>query len=138
MLRILLASIIAWIPVNDTDHYIYSSPNNEASITVPKNAKCPQWWNMALSVGWSAKNMKMLDTIMHRESRCILYARNRQDPNGGSFGLMQINGFWKDYCNLNRKKDLIDPSINLSCALDVFTYAHNRHGNGWGPWRAEE
>lgn len=80
----------------------------------------------------------MMDKIMYRESRCDLYAVNKQDPNGGSFGLMQVNGFWDDYCNLDKKRDLIDPSVNLRCSLSIFNYAKDRYDNGWGPWNAKE
>lgn len=80
----------------------------------------------------------MMDKIMYRESMCDLYAINKQDPNGGSFGLMQVNGFWKKYCNLDKKRDLIDPSVNLRCSLSIFNYANNKHNNGWGPWNVKE
>ena len=135
---ILLSAGLAVTPINDKDKYVYSSPNNYAAITVDENAKCPQWWHLASSVGWSAKNLKKLDKIMWRESRCDLYQVNRKDPNRGSWGLMQVNGFWVDYLSsrgiLERLRDLQDPSINLRSALAIYNYADAKHGNGWGPW----
>ena len=59
--QILLATALVLTPINDKDKYVYSSPNNYATIVVPDEAKCPQWWPMAISVGWSATNMEKLD-----------------------------------------------------------------------------
>lgn len=138
--QILLATTLLLTPMNDKDKYVYSSPNNYAAVEIPDDAKCPQWWHMAISVGWSATNLEKLDKIMWRESRCDLYAINSKDPNKGSWGLMQVNGFWVEYLSskgiLKRLGDLQDPSINLRSALAIYNYAHSRHGNGWGPWQA--
>jgi hypothetical protein len=65
-----------------------------AKFKVPKNALCPQWWDLAISVGWDKSELAKLDKIMWRESRCLPSAFNAGDPNGGSHGLMQINRFW--------------------------------------------
>lgn len=136
--QILLATAIAMSPINDKDKYVHSSPNNAAAITVDADARCPQWWHLASSVGWSAKNLTKLDRIMWRESRCDLYAINKDDPNKGSWGLMQVNGFWVKYLSsrgiLKRLEDLQDPAINLRSALRIYNYADNKYGNGWGPW----
>ena len=137
--QVLLAAGLVITPINDRDKYVYSSPNNYAAIIVDENAKCPQWWHLASSVGWSSKNLKKLDKIMWRESRCQLYAVNHKDPNKGSWGLMQVNGFWVKYLAahgiLERLEDLQDPSINLRSALRIYNYADAKHGNGWSPWR---
>ena len=138
--QILLATALVLTPVDDRDKYVYKSPNYYEPVVVAENAKCPQWWHMAVSVGWSKANMEKLDKIMWRESRCDLYAINPKDPMKGSWGLMQVNGFWVDYLSsrgiLKRLEDLQDPSINLRAALTIYNYAHSRHGEGWGPWRA--
>ena len=110
-----------------------------ASIRPPVDAKCPQWWHLAVEQGWSRSLLPKLDKIMDRESRCMLEVINKKDPNKGSYGLMQVNGFWVKYLSsrgiLKRLRDLKDPSINLRSALAIYNYANARYGNGWGPWR---
>jgi len=112
-----------------------------AMVRPPVDAKCPQWWNLATQEGWSRSLLPKLDKIMWRESRCSLYAINKDDPNKGSWGLMQVNGFWVKYLSsrgiLERLRDLQDPSTNLRSALAIYNYADARHGNGWGPWGEE-
>jgi hypothetical protein len=131
-----------------------TNPNSEGSLLVrnlrapegaivrpPVDAKCPQWWHLAVQEGWSRSLLAKLDKIMWRESRCNLYAINKDDPNKGSWGLMQVNGFWVKYLSsrgiLERLTDLQDPSINLRSALAIYNYADARHDNGWGPWGEE-
>jgi len=110
--------------------YKYSKP--------PATAKCPEWWYLAHQTGWTRCQMRRLDRIMWRESRCDMMAWNPKDPAGGSFGLMQINGFWVKWLRnlgiIEHKLDLSDPEINLTAALAIWEYAHERHGKGWSPW----
>lgn len=107
----------------------------------PVDAKCPQWWSLAVDQGWSRSLLPKLDKIMWRESRCDLFAINKDDPNKGSWGLMQVNGFWVKYLSsrgiLERLRDLQDPSVNLRSALAIYNYADGRYRNGWGPWGEE-
>lgn len=136
---LLIATLMTAATTAGGEYTPYSSSNYyNPKVIAPKSAKCPQWWDMAQSIGWRKNQLEMMDKIMYRESRCDLYAVNKQDPNGGSFGLMQVNGFWDDFCNLNKKRDLIDPSINLRCSLSIFNYAKSRYDNGWGPWNEQE
>ena len=107
----------------------------------PKSAKCPQYWETALSVGWKYKNLKTLDKIMFRESRCIPWAFNAKDPSGGSRGLVQINGFWTPWLKQQgvlsppkASQGLFNPAINLLSALHIYNYGVDRYGDGWGPW----
>lgn len=104
----------------------------------PKTAKCPQFWETALKVGWKWKDMAVLDKLMFRESRCNPTAFNRDDPMGGSRGLIQINGFWTTYLHeqglRNGPKALFDPEMNLLAGLHIYNYGVKRHGTGWGPW----
>ena len=107
----------------------------------PKSAKCPQYWETALSVGWKYKNLKTLDKIMFRESRCIPWAFNAKDPSGGSRGLVQINGFWTPWLKQQgvlsppkASQSLFNPAINLLSALHIYNYGVDRYGDGWGPW----
>jgi hypothetical protein len=107
----------------------------------PKSAKCPEYWETALKVGWQHKNLKTLDKIMFRESRCRPMAFNAKDPNGGSRGLVQINGFWTPWLKEQgvlsppeASQRLFNPAINLLSALHIYNYGVDRYGNGWGPW----
>ena len=107
----------------------------------PATAKCPQFWETALQVGWKWKNLETLDMIMFRESRCMPSAFNSKDPSGGSRGLVQINGFWtpwlKEQGVLSPPKasqGLFNPAINLLSALHIYNYGVDRYDDGWGPW----
>lgn len=117
--------------------------------TVPpsqKNKSCPEWEQLALAVGWPAAELPRLSYVMWRESRCNPESFNPKDPNGGSRGLIQINGFW---CRPNKYdpngflvtlgivnvcEDLFDPATNLRAGLAMWQYGENEHGNGWRPW----
>ena len=115
-------------------------------LKVQKNALCPQWWDLAISVGWNKSELAKLDEIMWRESRCLPSAFNAGDPNGGSHGLMQINRFWckksrysefgflQDAKTLNHCEDLHDPKTALASALAIFNYSTKHNNNGWSPW----
>ena len=117
-----------------------------AKFKVPKNALCPQWWDLAISVGWDKSELAKLDKIMWRESRCLPSAFNAGDPNGGSHGLMQINRFWcrksqysklgflQDAKILDRCEELHKPKIALESALEIFNYSTKHNNNGWSPW----
>ena len=114
----------------------------EPSITQPpRSAKCPQYWQTALQVGWRKNQLATLDKIMFRESRCNPLAFNPEDPMGGSRGLVQINGFWtpwlKEQGVLSPPKasqGLFNPTVNLLSALHIYNYGVDRYGDGWGPW----
>ena len=58
--------------------------------TVPKG--CAQYVADAITAGWPADQSPTLARVMFRESRCNPLAFNSQDSNGGSRGLMQVNG----------------------------------------------
>ena len=119
-------------------------PINEYT-KVPKSAKCPQFWETAQKVGWKRKDLKTLDMIMFRESRCIPSAFNAKDPMGGSRGLVQINGFWTPWLHKQgvlsppkASQGLFNPAINLLAALHIYNYGVDRYGEGWGPWRSSD
>ena len=100
--------------------------------------KCPHYWETALRVGWKWKDLPTLDKIMFRESNCIPSAFNGNDPNGGSRGLIQINGFWTPWLKQQGLKNapnaLFNPELNLLAGLHIYNYGVDRYGNGWGPW----
>ena len=107
-------------------------------LSIPVTAKCPQWWDNAVEAGWKRKELATLDFVMWRESRCDASAFNPDDPNGGSRGLVQINGFWTPYLRsrgvLKRSQGLFNPDVSLRSALVIFEYGVERYGHGWGPW----
>jgi hypothetical protein len=108
-------------------------------VTTPATA-CAQALNLALSVGWPATETPTLLRVLKRESNCTPSAFNPRDTAGGSYGYMQINGFW---CTpsaywpqgwlqakgiLTVCDELFDPRINLIAALAVW------HNSNWTPW----
>ena len=108
-------------------------------VTTPATA-CAQALNLALSVGWPATETPTLLRVLKRESNCTPDAFNPRDTAGGSYGYMQINGFW---CTpsaywpqgwlqakgiLTVCDELFDPKVNLTAALAVW------HNSKWTPW----
>lgn len=85
---------------------------------VPEWAQCPQWYDLALDVGWPVEQMRTVMYVMHRESRCDPNAYNRS----GATGLMQLLG-WS--CPPNGCRD---PASNLTKALELW------RSSGWRPW----
>jgi len=84
--------------------------------------------------------METLDAVMYSESRCGALEFNADDPNGGSRGLLQINGSWWRYLIdggiIERLDDLYDPEVNLRAGLAIWQYGIDKHGYGWHPWKA--
>lgn len=116
-------------------------------IMLPNNMLCPQWAQLSIDTGWHEEDLAMLDHIMHRESRCFSAVHYSQDPNGGSYGLMQINAFWckpsdwypngylQAFGILEHCDELFQPRINLLSARLIWLYSLREHDNGWLPWR---
>jgi len=110
------------------------------------HGKCGEWHDLAIAVGWSEAQWPKLSYIIHRESRCKIKSLNKTDPNGGSRGLMQINGYWcrKNKYNptgwlqakgiLNNCDDLFNPEVNLRAGLAMWNYSQERNKCGWRPW----
>jgi hypothetical protein len=107
------------------------------------SSKCDNRENIIRLVSEDREMMLQVDYIMHRESRCRQLAYNPADPNGGSYGLFQINGYWCQPSRYSRlgwlqeKKvlktcaDLWDPIINAKAFMVMYDYA------GWQPWGGE-
>lgn len=108
--------------------------------------RCGEWHDLAIAIGWPESQWPKLSYVMYRESRCKPSAFNGKDPNGGSRGLMQINGYW---CRKNKYNpqgwlqaqgilrdcnDLHDPQINLQAGLAMWNYSQKHNGCGWRPW----
>ena len=98
--------------------------------TAPKG--CAAYVADAISAGWPADQAPTLARVMFRESRCIPTAYNSKDSNGGSRGLMQINGTHKRWLlqlgYINNLNDLFNPDINLRAALHLYGMV------GWSAW----
>lgn len=106
----------------------------------PGDWRCPGWLPVALQVGWPVDALPKLDVVMFRESRCNHDSWNRSDPMTGSYGLMQVNGYWcsstqynpngwlQDRLPMTACADLFDPHMNLSAALLIW------QRSGWSPW----
>lgn len=106
----------------------------------PKS-ECEQALQLALDVGWPAKEMATLARVLWRESRCTAgLVLNTADPMGGSRGLLQINGYW---CTPNSQwptgwlqakniitncDDLYGSETNLRAGLAIW------RNSGWHPW----
>ncbi len=100
--------------------------------TVPKG--CAQYVADAITAGWPADQAPMLARVMFRESRCTVLAFNSQDSNGGSRGLMQINGVHETWLKeagiITHLDDLFRPEVNIRAALHLWRMV------GWQAWKA--
>lgn len=108
--------------------------------------RCGEYHDLAMSVGWTEAQWPKLSYVIYRESRCNIGSFNKRDPNGGSRGLMQINGYWcrKNKYNpsgwlqakgiLNNCEDLFNPEVNLRAGLAMWNYSQERNKCGWKPW----
>lgn len=128
-------------------------PDHQQVIVTPlvaHDSPCQEWVPLALASGWPKDRdvIEPLVNIMWRESRCNTGSWNQGDPNGGSRGLLQINGFWcqpsrywpdgylQAHGILETCDDLFDPAVNLRAGWALYNYSYNRHdGNGWHPWK---
>jgi len=120
-----------------------STTTSSTSSTIfidPYSSACEQFSALAVNLGWPVNERTVLESVMFRESRCIPNAVNSKDPNGGSRGLMQINGFWTPWLTdagiINEVDDLLQAQTNLLAALAIYNYGVDKHGYGWGPWSA--
>lgn len=115
-------------------------PSTTTSSTLfidPYATAAEQFAALAVNLGWPVSEYDTLVKVITRESNAIAIAHNASDPMGGSYGLMQINGFWCRGANSYLQKSglltscemLLDPQINLRAGLIIFTRS------GWSPWR---
>ena len=103
-----------------------TTPQTVETIVAPETASCPEWWNLAVSVGWDPKDLPMLDRIIWRESRCDPKATNGHDN-----GLTQINQIHREFVAVmgwDWETDMFKPRPNLAFALKLW------QGSGWRPW----
>jgi hypothetical protein len=121
------------------DYIIEPTTTTSSTIYIdPYSSACEQFSALAINLGWDPDQRTILESIMDRESSCTPSAFNRKDPNGGSRGLLQINGSWHKWLIakgiIGKPKDLLDPVANLRAGLAIYNYGMDRYGFGWGPW----
>lgn len=102
---------------------------------------CKQYLQLAARVGWKPEQAKTLRRVLFRESRCLPWVHNKLDVNGGSYGLLQVNGYfcrssryWPDgylqtHRILNTCERLFDPIVNLKAGLLIWNL-----NKSWQPW----
>ena len=98
--------------------------------TVPKG--CAEYVADAITAGWPADQSPVLARIMFRESRCNPKAWNGADSNGGSRGLLQVNGIHEAWLIeagiITKLDDLFYPDVNIKAALHLYRMV------GWSAW----
>ena len=98
--------------------------------TVPKG--CAEYVADAITAGWPADQAPVLARVMYRESRCNPMAWNGKDSNGGSRGLLQVNGIHETWLIeagiITKLDDLFYPDVNIKAALQVYRIL------GWQAW----
>ena len=123
--------------------------------------KCPKAMRIALEVGFKKKDLKTLDRIVHRESKCITKSvgwnyrkplthrdcklapwkkyRKCKAVRSADFGLTQINDrSWVTY--LTQKKiitkvdDLLDARTNMRAAKALYDYSLSKGYHAWKQW----
>ena len=114
-----LISIVPELPTTTT-----------STTTLPKG--CAQYVADAITAGWPADQAPMLARVMFRESRCIPTAYNAKDSNGGSRGLMQMNGTHVQWLTelgyITTLDDLFIPEVNLAASAHLYRMV------GWSAW----
>ena len=121
------------------DYIIEPTTTTSSTIFIdPYSTACEQFSALAINLGWDPNQRTVLESIMQRESNCTPNAINRKDPNGGSRGLLQINGSWHKWLIgkgiITKKQDLLQAQTNLLAGLEIYNYGMERYGFGWGPW----
>lgn len=134
------------IPYGEVPVAALAAPTTSSTTTTvwlepaPKT-ECEEALQIALDVGWPASEMATLARVLWRESRCSQGpVLNPEDPYGGSYGLMQINGWWcqvrpgRPVPWLQQRKlikecvDLYGAEPNLRAGLAIWK------NSGWHPW----
>ena len=130
---------IALAPMSVQPYLIEPTTTTSSTIYIdPYSSACEQFSALAINLGWDPDQRTVLQAIMNRESSCTPNAFNRKDPNGGSRGLLQINGSWHKWLIglgiISKPKDLLHAQTNLLAGLAIYNYGMERYGFGWGPW----
>lgn len=106
------------------------------SVPIPgiENARCGDWWQMAVDVGWPTEWLPTLDDIMWRESRCQAEVRSSTND----YGILQLN--WAAHGARLTEKGitkgmLYDPRTNLTEGLWIAKFARDNYGCWSQPWK---
>ena len=146
--RIPQGIVVSPIYVNEFSFDESPPSTHKDRIVLPNDMLCPEWAQLAVSVGWREQDLAMLDSVIHRESRCFTWVHYGKDPNGGSYGLTQINAYWckpsqwypmgylQAFGVLETCDELYLPRTNLLSARLIWLYSDREHGDGWLPWQA--
>lgn len=123
-----------------------TTPTTTTALPLPNDARCGEWWSLARQVGFTESMLPTLDRIIYRESRCDPTQHNAADPNGGSYGLAQVNGFWclpsryyplgylQTHGVLTSCVDLYIPEVALRSALKLVEYSRGAGLCAWHQW----
>jgi hypothetical protein len=135
------APVVTTTTISAAEYIIEPTTTTSSTLFIdPYGSACEQFSALAVNLGWPVDQRTVLESIMFRESRCIPDVINGNDPNGGSRGLLQINGFWNKWLIerdlIDKPSDLLHADANLRAGLEIYNYGVNRYGFGWGPWSA--
>lgn len=135
----------AQAPTETTQVAPASLPPTTTTTTTPALVTtCTQAASLALAEGLPPSELETALRVAVRESRCTSDAYNASDPNGGSYGIYQINGFW---CLPNTNwptgwlqargivtdcADLYNPTINTRAMVAIWA------NSGWSPWKTSK
>jgi hypothetical protein len=92
------------------------------------HGRCGEWYDTAISVGWTDAEWATLSKVIYRESRCTIDAWNGHDA-----GLVQINEIhtkWMGMMGFKFPEDMFNPTNNLYFARRLW------ETSGWKPWKA--
>lgn len=133
-------------PATTTTTSTTTASTTSTTTTLPVDADCGAWWSLATQVGFTDEMLPTLDRVIFRESRCDPTQHNQSDPNGGSHGLTQVNGFWcrpstyyplgylQTFDVLTDCDDLYTPIVNLHAAYVLTVYSRNAGLCAWSQW----
>jgi len=127
------ASEVSIPPVASLPPGITLSPSTTTTLPGIDDARCGEWWPLAIEVGWTVDDLPRIDEIMWAESRC--------QPDAVSptrdYGLMQVNRkVWRDFVEVRGyvMDDLLDPRIGLMFGLLIAEEAQTLGWCRWQPW----
>lgn len=94
------------------------------------SGRCPEWHDLAVSIGWTDAAYSRMSPIMFRESRCQPTAINKRS---GDYGLFQVHmKLWGPILGLayddNPVNGVLDPRVNVWAAAQIL------RRQGYGAW----
>lgn len=131
---------VAGAPSTNQPPLTVAPPQYVTTTTITTIANCGDVQRLAVSLGWPKTELATLIRVVKAESGCYPWAHNVSDPNGGSIGLMQINGFWclpnkywpigwlQAHGLVDNCDDLFNATLNLKAGLAIW------QTTGWHAW----